>query len=213
MGKRLRRPTESQGARYEVAVAATMIRAGFDLQLENEKDSNRRHPEFLATHRKTGQVLAVEGKSRHLPGVLGRAGRPIERERFRLDIRGLLRDALAKPVAHPYAIFIDANMPPDFAREERQEWLGDVDRAVGLLDHGFNDLGIRIGSGFNFLAITNVPHHYGRPGEPPPNPLFYRLVSSVAQQLLPHPEVLGDIERSPQLIDRVPQEFPTDLLG
>ena len=68
--ERMQHPDQFQGARYELTVTATMIRAGFDVIMENEGDKSTRHVELTAAHRVTGQRLAVEAKSRHYPGVL-----------------------------------------------------------------------------------------------------------------------------------------------
>lgn len=46
---RLRNQDQFQGARYELFVAATMIRAGFALEHEDESDGSGKHPEFIAT--------------------------------------------------------------------------------------------------------------------------------------------------------------------
>src|SRR4030042_2787260 len=67
---RLKNPEQFQGARYELFASATCIRAGFDIQYEDESDVTRKHPEFIATHKGTKQIISVEAKSRHRPGVL-----------------------------------------------------------------------------------------------------------------------------------------------
>jgi hypothetical protein len=46
---RLRNKDNFPGARYEVFVAATLIRAGFELEFENEDDGSTSHCEFTAT--------------------------------------------------------------------------------------------------------------------------------------------------------------------
>jgi hypothetical protein len=209
--ERLKRPEEFQGARYELYVAAVMIRAGFDLELENERDSSRPHGEYRATHRRSKEVFAVEAKSRHLPGVLGYPGERKPLESFKLDIRGPLRKALAKKLGLPYIIFIDANMPPDFAEQKRDEWIADVHRAAEHVDHGWGDLGIRVGSAFNFLVVTNIPHHYGVPGATVPEAVFYRLIPANPQMPLKDSSVLLDIERSVDQSHTVPMEFPSPV--
>ena len=70
--KRLKHRDQFQGARHELFAAATCVRAGYDIEYEDERDGTRKHPELIATHRATGQKVAVEAKSRHLPGVLAR---------------------------------------------------------------------------------------------------------------------------------------------
>jgi len=72
--ERLKRADQFQGARHELFAEATCLRGGFDIQHEDESDGSRRHVEFTATHKITGQKISVEAKSKHRPGVLGQAG-------------------------------------------------------------------------------------------------------------------------------------------
>ena len=65
-----------------------------------------------------------------------------------------------------------------------------------------------MGSALNFLAVTNVPHHYGLPGGSVPNPVFYRLIPANPQMRIRDISALLDIERSLQQSDNVPGEFP-----
>lgn len=95
---RLRNQDNFEGARYEVFVAAMLIRAGFEIEFENEDDRSTSHCEFTATFTKTGRKFSVEAK--HRAGVKPRLGR-------------LLIGALAKHAIHPRIIFIDINMPDD----------------------------------------------------------------------------------------------------
>ena len=57
--ERLRRRDQFQGAMYELFVEATCMRAGFTIVRENEKDPNRKHVEFMAVHKSTGQHVLV----------------------------------------------------------------------------------------------------------------------------------------------------------
>ena len=84
-------------------------------RVEDETDPSTRHPEFRATHRATGEVIAVEAESRHCPGVLAYPGDPTPLGAFPVGVHNLLRDALAKPTTRPYLIFLDANMSPEAA--------------------------------------------------------------------------------------------------
>jgi hypothetical protein len=204
---RLKHPDQFQGARYELAVAATMIRAGFDLEHEDETDSTRPHTEFIATHRETGQKLAIEAKSRHRPGVLGQKGQLKTREEFRMGIRGLLRDAIAKAPALPYVIFIDANMPPEIALEEQERWLGEVQEAVVLSDPALRNAAFYKGSGFNMLAVTNFPHHYGRRGEPDPGKHVLVIIPDRPQRSVNAVSVVEEIEQAIRQYGTIPQSF------
>ena len=61
---RLKHPRSFWGALYETYVAASFIKAGFDIEFENEADSTSTHCEFIATHRQSGKHFSVEAKAR-----------------------------------------------------------------------------------------------------------------------------------------------------
>lgn len=82
------------GATYEIRVAASLLRAGFTLELEDETDRRSSHVEFVATHIATGAKYSVEAK---------------RREGVRLKINKLLHNALSKKAEHPRIVFIDTN--------------------------------------------------------------------------------------------------------
>lgn len=100
---RLRDYDNFQGARYEVYVAATLIRAGFEIEFENEDDRSSSHCEFTATHVRTGEKFSVEAKHR-------------EGKKFRLGRR--LIKALNKKAEHTRIVFIDINAPDETAEAE-----------------------------------------------------------------------------------------------
>lgn len=61
---RLKRSNHFSGVRYELLVAATLVRAGFSLEPEDDA-SLKPHPEFVATDKATKFVVAVEAKARN----------------------------------------------------------------------------------------------------------------------------------------------------
>lgn len=82
------------GALYEVRVAAALLRAGFQLQFEDETDRRSTHVEFIATHTASGMTYAVEAK---------------RREGVRMKINKQMYRALSKKSDHPRIVFIDTN--------------------------------------------------------------------------------------------------------
>ncbi|MFZ2309026.1 MAG: SEC-C domain-containing protein [Rhodoferax sp.] len=108
--KRIRNINSFQGARFEAAVAAMMLAAGYDLEYADERGPGK-HPEFFATNKFTGHRLAVEAKSKHRPGILGFPGSRAVMNPKSFGIDNLLRDALAKDTAEPLLIFIELNTP------------------------------------------------------------------------------------------------------
>jgi hypothetical protein len=91
---RLRDRERFAGARYEVRVAAMLVRAGFSIEFENEDDRSSTHCEFTATSKKTGASFSVEAKR----AESGRVTRQL--------VRGLKKDA-----SHRRIVFIDLNAP------------------------------------------------------------------------------------------------------
>lgn len=94
--RRLQQPDHFLGAWYEAFVTGAMIRAGFDIELEDEADTTTSHCEFTTTYRKTGQKYSVEAKMRH-----SQKPKPI--------LTNLLGDALAKRALHPRIVFLEIN--------------------------------------------------------------------------------------------------------
>lgn len=91
---RLKCPEGFPGATYEVRVAASLLRAGFTLELENESDRRTTHVEFVATHIATKAKFSVEAK---------------RREGARLKVNKLLHNALTKHAEYPRIVFVDTN--------------------------------------------------------------------------------------------------------
>lgn len=97
---------------------------GFVIDWHDNKSA--KHCEVTARHA-SGEVIAVEAKSRHRPGVLHMA--PTSKAKpQRADVEGLDRDALAQnPNDKPFAIFIDVNLPPEPERARFDKtWVQDV---------------------------------------------------------------------------------------
>jgi hypothetical protein len=62
--QRLKHSDQFPSALHEVAVAAKFIRAGFEIEFEDEDDRLSTHCEFVATFPKTGKKFSVEAKRR-----------------------------------------------------------------------------------------------------------------------------------------------------
>ena len=110
--RRLRNAEQFQGAYYELVVANALIRAGFELTLENEEDGSTKHCEFAAISKRSGKKYWVEAKMRGVAGLLGRteldgssSDNPISK------MVSHLNGALRKPAADERLIFIDLNTP------------------------------------------------------------------------------------------------------
>jgi hypothetical protein len=154
---RLKDPRQFQGAYYELLVANALIRAGFELSLEDETDSDTKHCEFAATSKATGKKYWVEAKMRAVKGMLGRTkddgghnDTPLAR------IIPHLNNALAKPAIDERLIFIDVNveMSPDINDENRPAF---VRKARERLER-FDAEG-RANGKSAYVFVTNITFH------------------------------------------------------
>ncbi len=100
---RLRIIDQFPGAFFETQVAAWMIKAGFELEFENETDGLTTHCEFTATYPPTNKRFSVEAKSRD-PGKSNQGPR-------KLNVGRQLRLALEKRASHTRLVFLDLNCP------------------------------------------------------------------------------------------------------
>lgn len=154
---RLRNKDQFQGTRYEIFVAATLIRLGYDVERDAELVEGKRNVEFLATDKESGEIIAIEAKSRHRPGILGRPGKPQAAKTVRVRLGQLLNDAIAKKPQYPYLIFIDLNLPV-----ERMDVFNNDPKVRELVKSLRTPPKSSSGQDcFNAIFYTNFPYHYG----------------------------------------------------
>ncbi len=110
---RLKNKEQFLGAYYETYVAASFIQAGFEINLEDEGDSQMSHCEFVATHRGTSKSFSVEAKAR----TPGKRDAKVNRQ---------LHNALKKVASHERIIFIDVNMPEDATDFKLTKWMNEA---------------------------------------------------------------------------------------
>lgn len=200
--KRLKDRDNFQGARHELFAAATFIRAGYNLEHEDESDRSKGHAEFVAVYEKTGLRIAVEAKSRHLSGVLGFQGVVPRNQTPKVDIRGLLNKANKKPVNCPYVIFIDMNMPPSERPLDQREWIQTVEREMLRRASRKSSL-----DPFTMIVFTNFPFHYGKPDEPVPTWEIFVHQSSRPKHPFPHLDVVKGIQKALEQHDNIPSSW------
>jgi hypothetical protein len=158
---RLRRNKSFQSARHEVAVAASLVRADFDVRFLDDVEHEKSHCELIAVCRRTGLRFGVEAKSRVRRGVLH------ERGEFSCDgdTRGfakLLKDACRQaPVDLPLLIFLDVNLPPTPALPPAQRgWVQDLSSAVEELQRNSDE---SRADPYALIVATNFAHHFDTP--------------------------------------------------
>lgn len=153
--ERLRSHDRFQGARYEIAIAASFVRCGFEIEWLEEK--SKKHCEFNARQKGTGEVIAVETKSRHRAGMLNQPGTAPQLDSIRADVRKLFREALQQnPEDKPFLIFIDLNMPHEPERSwHEKSWVSDI---VSMVNE--QPATPANPSSFTGLVTTNFAWHY-----------------------------------------------------
>jgi hypothetical protein len=153
--RRLKDPGNFQGAFYELFVANVLIRAGFQLTLEDEDDSASKHCEFSAVSRRTGKKYWVEAKMRSVVGMLGKTQRDGGTDRKPLSrLVPHLNDALAKPAADERLIFIDLNAESEFGADNKPSWYEPVVKRIERYEAQELARGVTA-----YLFVTNLGFH------------------------------------------------------
>jgi len=201
--RRLKIKDQFQGARYELFVAATCIRAGYDIAHENEKDRSKKHPEFIATHKETGQKIAVEAKSKHRKGVLGQSGVRKAEGEVRIRAGGLINNAIQKETCYPLVIFVDVNLPSNIANQMQIKPPSPLSRVLDKIK--------KTGDGkdkFNLIVFTNHPHHYCREDELDPKKHVVSVFSQIPALPARHASALFSLNQAALQYGNIPNEFP-----
>ncbi len=202
--RKLKDRHEYQGARYEIAVAAIIARAGFEIEFLDKKIIEEKHCEFIATHKETRIKMGVEAKSRRRKGVLHEPGE-LDLEEVRVDIGNLLDDALLqRPSKLPYLVFIDINVPATTEKDPRDiEWIKDLESRLkerGLLSQdGKNQ------DPLNALVVTNYSYYYAGEAQAPRSECL--VAKSVNPQIpIQNPRVMSSILESLSQYSQIPNE-------
>lgn len=191
--QRLKDQRQFQGARYEIFVTSSFIKAGFDIDFEDESDKTTSHCEFVATHKTSGKRYSVEAKSRHRPGYLGQDGDPRSNDDIRLRIGNLLRTALKKEATHTRIVFIDINMPPenDGVAPFEARWFKSLMNEISKVESG------GIGGWPTppaYLFFTNHPYHYVGDEQQEPSKNFMMTAINMAHFKINTPEIVMRID-------------------
>jgi hypothetical protein len=165
---RLRDPVAYQGARYELAIAALFARIDCEIEfLDDEKLKDRKHGEFVATHRPSGERYAVEAKSRHREGVINQPGEFDIEDPLRGDKRGvrnLIRKAMEKDAGgDPFLIFVDINAPVEpVVPGIEPKWETEMKKMVGRMPAMTGEQEAT----FEAVYVTNFSPHYEGDAQP-----------------------------------------------
>jgi len=111
--ERLKNKESFYPAFYETMVAASFIKAGFQIELENEEDPSSNHAEFTAISPKTKRKYSVEAKHR-------------QADKSHTGISRQIYNALKKDLPHERVVFINLNMRTNQTSNSKLEWLDNV---------------------------------------------------------------------------------------
>ena len=193
---RLRNKQNFNGARYEVFVFSTLVRAGFTLEYSDEKSGIAgRVTECLATHAVSGEKVYIEAKTRNVKNILGSA----QGKSKKIRLYDKLKDAMQKKVDGPYLIFVDVNHPKMKAERGHREFekLRSEYRKLELFHKGEMP---------NLVCFTNIPFHYGTNDSLPENNMIGLMIPRFPKFELNN-KVLSDIDLSIKQYNYLPKEF------
>jgi len=104
------------GKLFETYASAAFLKAGFQIEYENERDGSKSHVEFVATYPATGKKFSVEVKARnHTDGLQDDAKHP--------NIWHKVKKALQKTVSHDRIIFVEVNIPDVVDQDYSGTWV------------------------------------------------------------------------------------------
>lgn len=142
---RLKDTKQFWGAYYETFVAAAMIKAGFELEFENEADSTNSHCEFTATCPETGVKFSVEAKARG-------AGKA------HADVGKQLGNALRKKAQYKRVVFIDVNIPDKLDEQQAIPHVPELMAGLRRMESSLKIKGVPAPAAY--VLVTNYPFHY-----------------------------------------------------
>jgi len=157
--KRLKNPKQFQGAYYEIIVAGILIRAGYELKLEDETDSETKHCEFSATSKLTGKKYWIEAKSRAVAGILGKTEADGSTNKDPTSMMTThINEALKKPSDSDRMIFVDLNTPPEPGVSE-PSWVSKVYKRLEAKEKDLPE------DKAAYVYITNMAFHHAPDAE------------------------------------------------
>jgi hypothetical protein len=159
--ERLRLKKSFQATKYEIAVAAILTRAGFQIEFLDPSKQTGKHCEFLARHPRHPVAIHVEVKSRVRDGIYHQPGE----FHYQGDLKGLLKlvskarkQGGASP-QDPLLIFVDVNVPatPDTPPQEKA-WITDMNK---VFDRVQNQEPSSDAATWSAVVATNFAMHLG----------------------------------------------------
>lgn len=153
--KRLKHPDQFLGAYYEIQALATMIKAGFEIEYEDESGRSGKRCECVATHKTSRKKYTVEAKAVHRHGSYGitKRARPRSDRELHKEVTEQLKAALTKQSEYPRIVFIEINLP--YISEKNV--MNRLETCVSAIKQKEQALP-HVDAAYVF--VTNHPHHY-----------------------------------------------------
>ncbi len=197
--KRLKDHNNFHGARYELLVAATFIRAGFDIDFEDERDGRSKHPEFVATHKASGHKFDVEAKKRNRKTKLNKED--FDSSGAKISIGSLLSNAFLKFRRRPFIVCIDMDIPPYAGNPFQQNWSREIlespDKSGGRNREGKDC--------FNVIFFTNHPVDYTL--EEPSSFNYLLMISQVPDIEIKSYDPIWALDKAFAQCGKIPSKF------
>lgn len=194
---RLKHPREFQGAWFEVAAAATILRSGCDIKWITDK--SKRNCEFIATHRSTNINFGVEAKSKRRPGIFNESG---TRSSKLVNCSSLIESGLGQaPSEIPFILFVDLNVPFIPVPALDKPVMSETMRIIENLDLA----SVENPDKFSLLITTSFGFHYGDINKPALPPEHCDVLPKHTKCPLALP-VLNDITKSLKRYGLIPEE-------
>jgi hypothetical protein len=114
------RNSDFTGKLFETYAAAAFLKAGFEVDYEDESKGGITRVEFVATYPGTGKKFSVEVKSRNHDAS---DGQPLEDFKY-LRVMSRLARALQKKVAHTRVVMIEINVADVLSKASLDGWPG-----------------------------------------------------------------------------------------
>jgi hypothetical protein len=140
------------GAYYETFVAGSFIKAGFEIEFENEQDGSSSHCEFTATNIATKKRFSVEAKSRYRSSVGSSSG-----SQLKLGVRDKLESALQKKAHNERVVFIDVNLLEEYF-EGIPSWIPKAVNEIRDVENTMKAAGQNTPEAY--VLVTNHPYQY-----------------------------------------------------
>jgi hypothetical protein len=143
-----------------------------------------------------------QGQQDFFNGQLGQQGVVQSLSDLKIGLHRKLNEASEKASSGSrLVVFIDLNLPPEFANSVDQSWIDELRVEVGnfIISRG----GIWP---FSLAVITNCPHHYGSFAQPDPLRWFYFLEPDINWQ--EQEMVTNCLAQALKQYGNIPQLFP-----